>query len=59
MAAKTEALLEGRDYVVPHDVKSVAGDVLRHRIILSYDAAVERMTTVSLIERILRTLPVP
>jgi MoxR-like ATPase len=59
LAAKTEALFEGRDYVVPHDVKSVAADVLRHRIILTYDAAVEQLTASSLIERILRTLPTP
>ena len=59
LAAKTEALLEGRDYVVPHDVKSVAADVLRHRILLSYDAGVEQLTTSSLIDRILRTLPAP
>jgi len=59
LAAKTEAMLEGREYVVPHDVKSVAGDVLRHRIILTYDAAVEQLTTSSLIERILGTVPTP
>lgn len=59
LAAKTEAMFEGRDYVVPHDVKAVAGDVLRHRIILTYDAAVEQLTTSGLIDRILRTVPAP
>jgi MoxR-like ATPase len=59
LAAKAEALMEGRDYVVPHDVKSVAGDVLRHRILLTYDAAVQNVTAGSLVERILKSVPTP
>ncbi len=56
LAAKTEALLEGRAYVVPQDVKSVAPDVLRHRILLNYDAG---ETSSALIERLLKTVPLP
>ena len=59
LAAKTEALLEGRDYVVPHDVKAVAPDVLRHRILLTYDAAAREVTAMSLIEQILKSVPTP
>jgi MoxR-like ATPase len=59
LAAKTEALMEGRDYVVPHDVKAVAGDVLRHRILLTYDAAVRNVTAASFVEQILKTVPTP
>jgi len=56
LAAKTEALLEGRDYVVPHDVKSVAPDVLRHRVLLNYNAG---ESSGALIERLLKTVPLP
>jgi len=59
LAAKAYALLMGRAYVVPHDVKSVAMDVLRHRLILSYEAEAEGKTPEELVTRILDTLEVP
>ena len=59
LAAKTEAMMCGRDYVVPHDVKAVADDVLRHRVLLTYDAAVQELSAASLISRILKTVPTP
>lgn len=57
--AKAAALLAGRDFVLPEDVKSMARQVLRHRLVLSYEAAAEGVTTDDLIARILALLPVP
>lgn len=59
MAARAQALLDGRGYTTPQDVKSVAYDVLRHRITLTYEAEAEEMTSEELIRRILETVPVP
>ncbi len=59
LAARAHAFLQGRGYVMPQDVKSVAHDVLRHRVILSYEAEAEDMTTDHVIDRILDTLEVP
>lgn len=59
MAAKGQALLEGRGYVTPQDVKSVAMDVLRHRVILSYEAEAEEKTPEDLIQQILNSVKVP
>jgi MoxR-like ATPase len=59
LAARALAFLKGRHFVVPQDVKSVAYDVLRHRISLTYEAEAENVTAESVIERILSTLPVP
>jgi MoxR-like ATPase len=58
-ASKAHALLNGRAYVVPQDVKSLAPDVLRHRIILSYEAEAEGLTTDDLIQTILQKIEVP
>lgn len=59
IAAKAQAFLNGRGYVVPQDVKSVAHDVLRHRLLISYEAEAEDLTSDDLISRILESLPVP
>ncbi|MBC23777.1 MAG: ATPase [Phycisphaerae bacterium] len=59
LAAKAHAFLEGRGYVVPQDVKDVAHNVLRHRIVLSYEAEAEEKTTDDLITTILEHVPVP
>jgi MoxR-like ATPase len=59
VAARAHAFLQGRGYVTPQDVKSIAPDVLRHRIIVSYEAEAEEMDSDTLIERILAALPVP
>jgi MoxR-like ATPase len=59
MAAKAHAMLDGRGYVTPQDVKSIAYDVLRHRIIVTYEAEAEEKTPEDLIRRILDTVEVP
>ncbi len=59
MASRARALLEGRPYVIPDDVKAVAPDVLRHRIILTFEAEAEGVSTDELIRRILDHVPVP
>ena len=58
MAAKGHALLQGRGYVTPQDVKSIAMDVLRHRLIVTYEAEAEQKTSEDLITQILDTVPV-
>lgn len=57
--AKAHALFEGRDFVLPEDVKAVAKSVLRHRIVLSYEANADGITSDDLIERILNFIPLP
>lgn len=59
LAAKAQAFLNGRGYVTPQDVKSIAPDVLRHRLLVSYEAEAEDLTAEDLILRILNKLPVP
>ncbi len=58
-AARSHALLSGRDYVTPHDVKSLARDVLRHRIIVSYEADAEGLGADDILSRILDHLQIP
>jgi MoxR-like ATPase len=58
-AAKAHALLQQRDYVTPFDVKEVAFDILRHRLILSYEAEAEQVDADTIISRILEKIPVP
>jgi MoxR-like ATPase len=58
-AARGHAFLFGRDYVTPHDVKSVTRDVLRHRILISYEADAEGLTPDDLLGRFLDRVPVP
>ena len=59
VAARGRAMLEGRGYVIPEDIKQVAPDVLRHRLVLSYEAAAEEVSSDDLIEKILAKVPVP
>ncbi len=59
LAARARAFLAGRGYVTPQDVKSVGADVLRHRIIVSYEAEAEEVTSEMIIEKIFAGLPVP
>ena len=59
LGAKAMAFLAGRGYVVPQDVKDIALDVLRHRIILTYEAEAEERTTADVIKTILDHVPVP
>lgn len=59
MGARAHAFMQGRGYVTPQDVKSIAPDVLRHRVIVSYEAEAEELTSEDLIEKILSEIPVP
>ncbi|MDD3544678.1 MAG: MoxR family ATPase [Kiritimatiellae bacterium] len=59
LAARANAMLNGRAYATPQDVKEIAHDVLRHRIMLTYEAEAEEVTTDKVIADILNTLPVP
>ena len=59
LAAKAHAFLNGRGYVIPQDVKDLVYDVLRHRILLTYEAEAEEVTTQDIIARILERVPVP
>ena len=58
-AAKAHAFLQGRTYATPHDVKTIALDVLRHRVILTYEAEAEGKTPEDIVERILVGILVP
>lgn len=58
-ASRAHALLEGRSYVTPYDVKEVAPDILRHRLVLSYEAQAQEVTPDEIIARIFNTIPVP
>ena len=58
-ASKAYAFLQGRDYVTPVDIAYMAKDVLRHRIILSYDAIADEKTTDQIIDMILESVPLP
>jgi MoxR-like ATPase len=57
--SRAHAFIDGREYVVPEDVKAIAHDVLRHRIVLSYEAAAEQVTADRVIEQILGAVAVP
>ncbi len=59
LAARANAMLHGRAYATPQDVKEVAPDVLRHRVLLSYEAEAEELTPDAAIARILAEVPVP
>ena len=53
LCGQAQAFLQGRGYVTPHDIKTIAHDVLRHRIRLSYEAEAEELTADDVINRIL------
>ena len=57
--AKAHAFLNGRDYLTPHDAKTLAPDVLRHRVSLSYEAEAEGKTPDEVLQMILDTVLVP
>ena len=59
LAARGNALLRGRPYATPQDVKEVVHDVLRHRILLTYEAEAENVTSDKIIDKILSEVPVP
>ncbi len=57
--AKVKAMFAGRDFVLPEDIKAVALNVLRHRLVLSYEAAADNVTADDIITRILDFIPLP
>ena len=59
LAAKALAVLHGRDYAVPEDVRALALDVLRHRIVLSYEALADNVSSDDVLERVLAAVPMP
>jgi MoxR-like ATPase len=58
-AGRALALVRGRDYVLPQDVVDVAPDVLRHRLVLSYDALADGVPIDHIVTRVLQTVPLP
>jgi MoxR-like ATPase len=58
-AARAHAYLRGRAYVVPEDVKAMAFDVLRHRVLLTFEAEAEDLTSDDVIAKVLGAVPVP
>ena len=59
LASRANAMLKGRAYATPQDVKDVAHDTLRHRIITTYEAEAENVTSDAIVARILNEIPVP
>ena len=59
IGAKAKALLEGRDYVVPQDIKDIAQDILNHRIKPTFEAEAEEISSEGIVKQILDALPVP
>ena len=59
LAAKAHAFLQGRGYVTPQDVKSIGPDILRHRVIVTYEAEAEDITSDTIIKTIFDGVPVP
>jgi MoxR-like ATPase len=59
IASRANAFLEGRDYVLPDDVKAVAPDVMRHRLIVTYQAEAEEVTPEAVIAQVLDKVPLP
>jgi MoxR-like ATPase len=59
LAAKAHAFLDGRGYVTPQDVKSIGPDVLRHRVIVTYEAEAEDVDADAVVRRVFEGVPVP
>jgi MoxR-like ATPase len=59
LCARAHAYLRGRGYVLPDDVKAVGADVLRHRIITSFEAEAEEVTSEDIVARVFEAVPVP
>ena len=58
-AARAHAFMKHRGYVVPEDIKAIAPDILRHRVITTYEAEAEDVTSDALVARILEAVEVP
>ncbi len=59
LAAKASAFMQGRSFVTPQDIKDIGLDVLRHRVIISYEAEAENVSSDDIIKKIFETVPVP
>ena len=59
LASRAYAFIRGRGYVTPQDIKSIAPDILRHRLILTYEAEAEDLVAEDLVQRVLDHMPVP
>ena len=59
LAAKAHAFLRHRGFVTPEDIKSIGADVLRHRVILTYEAEAEEITTEDIIRKLFEQIEVP
>jgi MoxR-like ATPase len=59
MAARAHAFLKGRGFVTPEDIKQIAPDILRHRLVVSYEAEAEEITSTVIVQRILDQIEVP
>lgn len=59
MAARANAFMEGRGFVIPEDVKAVGADILRHRVIVTYEAEAEELKSVDLVQKIFDKVDVP
>jgi MoxR-like ATPase len=59
IASKAYAFIQGRGYVTPQDIKSIGPDILRHRVIISYEAEAEEKTSDDIIKKIFEEIEVP
>ncbi len=59
MAARAHAFLKGRGFVTPEDIKQIAPDILRHRVVISYEAEAEEINSAAIVQRILDQVEVP
>ncbi len=59
LAAKAQAYLNGRGFIIPEDIRSIAKDVLRHRIGLTYEAQAENITSEAIVDKVLNTIQIP
>ena len=59
LASKAVAFMNGRSFVTPQDIKDVGLDVLRHRVIVTYEAEAESVTSDDIVKKIFETIPVP
>jgi MoxR-like ATPase len=59
IAARAHAFMQHRAYVIPDDIKAIAEDVLRHRVVITYEAEAEEITSEDVIRRVFERIPVP
>jgi len=59
LASKARAFLEHRGYITPEDVRYIGADILRHRIILTYEAEAEEISSDDIVQRLFDTIEVP